>query len=131
MSDFLKCDEVREMLTKDDCDGVAKVTADDDKAVEESNVFRERVLQLRASAKAAAAKSGARGRQARNDIGQARPFVGRRYPRKVVIPASAWAEKDVAGLLPPECRILRDENNQRWLVTFFGERRSRSWGCHG
>lgn len=61
--------------------GCPRSGPDQDKAIEESKIIRERVVQLRA----AAAKGGGRART-KSDLARAQPYAGRKYPRRVAVP---------------------------------------------
>ena len=57
--------------------------------------------------------------------------AARAYPKKIELPAGAWTEPQVQAFCFHGTHILRDANNQRWLISYDGVRRSRSWGIHG
>lgn len=131
--EFLQSDEVKDLLTKDDQVEVDKENDYAQKQMCEAECIKQAVAKLRASVQAkqaAAAKAKGKGggkKQARPEVA----FQGRRYPAVVPLHDTTWSETMVNSMLPPTCRALADQNNQRWLVTFFGETRSRSFATYG
>lgn len=128
LQNFLPLPEVAELVDKSDHDVIKNDVEQQKKQV---SVQKE----LRAHIGALAVKVTAAGRKKREKNGRrdsaTSPFSGRGYPAKVPIPDGAWAEAQVQEMCLPGAHILRDESNQRWLISFDGIRQSRIWSCWG
>lgn len=127
VSDFLSSPEAQELIDKSDHADIAKEQEIKNKEVLSQCGLKAHVAQLAQKVyRKGAARGGARNSGERGVA----PFV-RRYPRVIPAPSDAWTDADVRNLCPPGTHVLADHNNQRWLFTFDGVRKSRSWGCYG
>lgn len=123
---FLASDEAKDLLSQDDAAEVAKSNEASDAWKHEQGIVVKELKSIRT--KIAAGKSSGKG--GRNQLG-GKGSLNRRYPKRVIMPSGAMPVDDLKLLLPPGASLCRDENNQRWLVSCLGERKSRSWGIHG
>ena len=130
LSDYLQTEEVTDLLEKGDVE-ILKTHKDTEASSSgDISALQKEVKDLvkKVAARGGGGMSGG-SRKRKADEGPA--FGGRKYPSKVKMPVAAWSVSDVLELLPPTATICCDHNNQRWLVSFFGERRSRSFQLYG
>lgn len=112
-------------MSKDDMKETQKVSAD----IEAEEVEQVSLKKVLAGLRESVSRSAGKG--ARHAKGSAAPFAGQKYPAKVTLTAPRTSQAEVAKYLPPGARILADQNNRRWLLSFDGQRLSRSWGLYG
>lgn len=126
--DLMRTTDVSDLLTADDLKAAEQMEADEKQKEAALGDLRVEVRTLRTKVSQLATRAGSSssgGRRAK------KPWEGRTYPSKCPEPSDGFTEQYVQSLLPPGSRVLKDMNNQRWLVSFQGMRRSRSWGLYG
>lgn len=130
-AEFLQSDEVKDILSKDDIVELDRAACQAGVELDQSASVKVVVQKLRVSSAAgSSAKGSGKGR------GKAKPransiFGQRQYPKQMLRPADAWSEAQVNDLMPPGARVLLDNNNAKWLLSMWGERRSPSFGLYG
>lgn len=125
--DFMLSPEAAEIMMTDDRKEMQKVSEDIQAGAVEQASLKSTLASLRASvAQQKASASGSRGNR-----GSAAPFGGQKFPAKLSLTEPRTSQEEVAKFLPPGSRLLADQSNNRWLLSFDGQRLSRSWGLYG
>lgn len=129
LADLVKTTDFGDLLTNDDLAAMQQCENEHEQRevaqkdlVSELKALRERIEKSRNKGGRSSASSSS---------GVHAAIRQRKYPARVPEPGDKWSEAFVESLLPPGARVLKDMNNQRWLLSCEGARRSRSWGLYG
>lgn len=132
--ELMKTTEVSDLLTQDDLKAMQQMESEQHSKGIVQEELRGEVHALRRKIQESRAAGSSSSRARPGAAAKAKALAAwpaRKYPAKVALSQDSWSEAYVQSLLPPGARVLRDFNNQRWLLSCYGIRRSRSWGLYG